>query len=370
MSGLIWAGLGKGIADAGSAIGNSWFKAIEEDVREQRLMEREERRALLKEEADARKEERLAQERAEIATRISKRADDISTQRTETSLDRDAGKLAKSSEQAGADGDIALSEEQLRNLVKTDPKLRESWRKSGEIDGNVADRIDPRLRRANDEEQAARDVGAKATVIEAYAKAKKDTLAQIAQEKRDEAVDRRFDLAEQGQALRSREVEARIASLGRRDTVAERNADTAARRADIAAARPAGGGRSGGGSDAPKVRSTYTNDTGNRVAVMSDGTERTLGKAADWNKSVASAIAKREKDDYQFSKLPEEQKKAWAVERLASSPSSASDQAPPAPKASAPAGGGLPAPKSKAELDRLPSGTRYTAPDGTTRIKQ
>lgn len=34
------------------------------------------------------------------------------------------------------------------------------------------------------------------------------------------------------------------------------------------------------------------------------------------------------------------------------------------------AGQNLPAPKTRADLDKLPSGTRYTAPDGTTRIKQ
>lgn len=35
----------------------------------------------------------------------------------------------------------------------------------------------------------------------------------------------------------------------------------------------------------------------------------------------------------------------------------------------APAPGGIPAPKSKAEFDALPSGTRFTAPDGTVRVK-
>jgi len=33
-------------------------------------------------------------------------------------------------------------------------------------------------------------------------------------------------------------------------------------------------------------------------------------------------------------------------------------------------GGGLPAPKSQDELAKLPKGTTYLAPDGSTRIKQ
>lgn len=361
MSGLIWAALGKGIADAGSAIGTTWMKSIDEDLREQRLLDREERRAKLKEEMDERKEERQAQERAQIATRISQRADAMPAARAETALNRDAGKLARSSEQAGAEGDTTLSEEQLREMVKNDPKLRESYRKSGLIEGNIDDRIDPRLRRANDEEQAAREVGAKPTIVEAYAKAKKDMLSQIAQEKREDALDRREARADAREERRWQVDQARMDSMDRRDAVAERNADSNAKRAERT-----GSGK--GGSDAPKVRSTYTNDSGNRVAVMSDGTERTLGKAGDWNKAVASAIAKREKDDYKFSKLPEEEKKAWAVERLSSGAPPA--DAPAAPKAAAPAGGSLPAPTSKAEFDRLPAGTRYTAPDGTVRIKR
>jgi hypothetical protein len=39
-----------------------------------------------------------------------------------------------------------------------------------------------------------------------------------------------------------------------------------------------------------------------------------------------------------------------------------------APTKSAP--GGMPAPKTQADLAKLPSGTRYTAPDGSIRIKQ
>ena len=73
---------------------------------------------------------------------------------------------------------------------------------------------------------------------------------------------------------------------------------------------------SSGGGGMPKVRSTYTNADGDKIAVMSDGTEKTLGKAGDFNKQIASTIATMSKNDYKFSKLPESEKRAAALERL------------------------------------------------------
>lgn len=302
MSGLILAGLGKGLADAGTALGNSWFKSIEEDLRERRLLDREERRAKLKEDADERKAEREAQERASMATRISQRADEMPVARAETTLNRDAGRLAKSSEQAGAEGDISLSAEQLRDLVKNDPKLRESYRKSGLIEGNADDRTDPRLRRANDEEQAARELGAKASIVEAYAKAKKDTLSQIAQEKREEAVDRRFDLAERRQDQREKEGNARIESLGRRDAVAEQNAGTNARRADTAASRAASGG-SKGSDDKPAT----TADLQRQINASENEIARQLGVSkTDVNSRLAALRRQADRGDTNAQKTLEE----------------------------------------------------------------
>ena len=304
MSGLIWAGIGKGIADAGNTFGNAMFKAIDADVAEQRLLDREERRAKLKEEADERKAERDAQERVDIASRTSKRADEMATTRFEAPLARDAATLAKSSAQAGEDGDVALSEDQLKELIRNDPKLRESYKKSGIIGGAIQSAIDPRLQRANDEEQAVRELGGKASVVEAYAKAKKDVLTQIAQEnkdareaKRGEQQDRRLDLMEE-----------RITSQGKTD---QQKADAATTRAN----RPASSG-SGGGSGGVKVRSTYTDNDGNKVAVMSDGSTKVLGRGMDFDKQVASLVTTMSKNDYQFGKLPEEEKRQRAIERL------------------------------------------------------
>ena len=73
---------------------------------------------------------------------------------------------------------------------------------------------------------------------------------------------------------------------------------------------------SGGGSSAVKVRSTYTDDQGQKLAVMSDGSTKVLGKAADYDKTLSNLVTKMAKDDYKFAKLPENEKRKQAEERL------------------------------------------------------
>jgi len=83
-------------------------------------------------------------------------------------------------------------------------------------------------------------------------------------------------------------------------------------RADAVKDKPSGGS----GSSTVKVRSTYTNSDGNKIAVMSDGTEKTLGKAADYDKTISNLVTKMAKDDYKFAKLPETEKRKQAELRL------------------------------------------------------
>jgi len=104
--------------------------------------------------------------------------------------------------------------------------------------------------------------------------------------------------------------------------------DIANKAGDIAAARERakirmeGGG--GGGAGIPKVRSTYTNDQGNKVAVMSDGSEKTLGRAGDFDKNIANLVTKLSKDDNKFegtafSKLPISKQREIATQILTGS---------------------------------------------------
>ena len=82
-------------------------------------------------------------------------------------------------------------------------------------------------------------------------------------------------------------------------------------RADSIRDRPTSGGAGG-----VKVRSTYTNDQGEKVAVLSDGSTKVLGKAADYDKTLSNLVTKMAKDDYKFAKLPENEKRKKAEERL------------------------------------------------------
>lgn len=69
-------------------------------------------------------------------------------------------------------------------------------------------------------------------------------------------------------------------------------------------------------SSTVKVRSTYTDDKGQKIAVLSDGSTKVLGKAADYDKTLSNLITKMAKDDYKFAKLPEAEKRKQAEARL------------------------------------------------------
>jgi ribosomal protein S15P/S13E len=157
------------------------YKAIDADLTEQRMLDREERRAKLKEQADENKAEREAKERMDIAEKASAKAD-------QKAITRDAGVIGRVASQVQGDSP-QMSQADLEQLMKDNPEYRDIYRKAGYI----KDTVDPRLQRANDEEQAVRELGAKPQVVESYSKAKKDLLAQISQESKDRDSTRRLD---------------------------------------------------------------------------------------------------------------------------------------------------------------------------------
>jgi hypothetical protein len=197
MKGLILAGIGKGIADAGQTVSNFMVKDIEdkrkemldalreerqaarEMARDERLSEREAERETRKIEREAATAEALKQRLARESVQIEGRAAEAPIRRDAAALGRDAQTLAKSSAQAGEDGDIALSEDQLKGLMQNDPQMRESYAKSGIIGGAIQDKMDPRLRAAEDQATAALEIGAHSSVIDAYSKKRRDVLEQI-----------------------------------------------------------------------------------------------------------------------------------------------------------------------------------------------
>lgn len=177
-SGLILAGIGKGISDAGATYGNAMSKAAELEWKQQEEDRSYERKLRMADQLETQKEERNAAK----ATEIAKRAD-------EAPLRRDVDALYGKASQVQGDSPVMGKEEMLK-MIRENPEYREVYRKAGLIG---EDKMDPRMRRAMDEESAAREVGASATMLESYRRAKADTLAVIKEENRDAQRKAEFD---------------------------------------------------------------------------------------------------------------------------------------------------------------------------------
>lgn len=290
MSGLIFAGMGKGIADAGQTFSSFMAKDIEER-----------RRA----ELEALREERLTAREEARETRA--------VDRVEAAAKKDADIFADAEKSAVGVGETRRFEKFKKDLGQTDMAEED-------------------LRKVFDEQYDQRKVGnfeGSDRYVERYSKQKEDVLNEIrrtggssglinqaqnsfktAQEA--ERASDRLTFDQKRADARDAQVDARNAQNDRRLDLMEERITSQNKTDNIRANKPAGG--AGGG--AAKVRSTYTNSEGNKVAVMSDGSEKTLGKAGDFDKSVASLVTKMSKDDYQFGKLPEAEKRQKAIERL------------------------------------------------------
>ena len=286
MSGLILAGIGRGISDAGQTFGSAMMRELENERRE----------AL-----EALREERLIAREEARETRAVKRVEDAAI--------KDANIYAEAEKSAVGVGD----ERRFAKFKK---------------DVGQTDMADADLRKVFDEQYNQRRVGnfeGGDRYAERYSREKQDVLDEIRR------MGGSSGLINQAQATVKATQEAERASdrlafdqnrADRRDAQTERRLDlmeeriTSQNKTDVIRAnKPAGGGGSGG-SGAPKVRSTYTNNEGNKVAVMSDGSEKTLGKAGDFDKSVANLVNTMSKNDYSFGKLPEAEKRQKAIERL------------------------------------------------------
>jgi hypothetical protein len=309
MSGLIWAGIGRGIADAGQTFGNFMAKDIEdrrratlEAIRDERLSAREEARDIRRVEREAATAEALKKRVAEESVQVESRAADAP-------IRRDAAAVSRLGAQVEGESPV-MEQSEIEKLIRENPQYREVYRKAGLIG---EDKMDPRLRAAEDQATSALEIGAHSSVIDAYSKKRRDVLEQI-------RLENAATRSEQQHTAQMAAINERGRQFDEKKPILQQTADaktTSAGAAVTRANRPPSSGGGGSGGNTPKVRSTRVDDQGNVVAVMSDGSTKDLGmKSGDYNKSVATMIAKREKDDFQFNKLPEAEKKAWATERL------------------------------------------------------
>lgn len=263
MSGLIWAGIGKGIADAGQMYGNAMMRDYEIKRQEDRELIRDERLARREEERDARAaereverdrrllerqealdelkaararttEEELQQRVIRESARVGTRAEEIGKTREGKAFD----KLAESSALAGEQGDVALSKEQLQKLAKDNPALGEQYRSMGLIESSMPlTANERRMRRADDEVQASLDIGAHSTVQKAILEKRKAVLEEIREENKETerkaeraATNRRLDQTDQ-------RLEQMATFQGRMAGAAETRADAAVTSAGAAVTR-------------------------------------------------------------------------------------------------------------------------------------
>jgi len=246
MSGLIWSGIGQGIAGAGQAFAGSIMK----DIEYQRLLEAEQRReeSALKrlEEADRIKAERTKADAEELKQRVirdtqaaSKEAERIASFRQSQAFDR----LAQSSLQAGAEGDVSLSKEQLAGV--TTPSMAREYRGMGLIDEKLPlTRQEKLIQAADDELQGALNVGAHSSVIEAIAKKREAVLKQIVEENKEtretrrlEQQDRRLSQQEESLAMQGKRTDALIERMLSQNRTDQQRADAATTTADASKTR-------------------------------------------------------------------------------------------------------------------------------------
>lgn len=326
MSGLIWAGIGKGLADAGSTFGQYMLRDIEdrrrqeaEDRREAQALKRLEEADRIKTERETAKEEALQQRVIKDAAAARARGEEIGRAREAVAYD----KLAESSARAGEEGDIALTKEQLRDLP---PELKRQYQSMGLINEKLPLTAEQRrLQAAQDDLTGAMEMGAHSSVIKGFQEIRKGVLDEIREENRNtrerEESRRRDERFEASEARREREFKAMM-------PIRQQNADANTTRAE----RPAAAG--GGANKPTSVHSTITQG-GQVIAVMRDGTTRPLNISSDqFNTTVANLVTKMAKDNSSFSRLPEEEKRRQAIERLAGS-ASAAPSAAPAPSSAA-----------------------------------
>ena len=229
MSGLIWAGIGKGIADAGQAFASAGMKQYEMDrqderaaLQEERLLKRQEALDELKAERERIREEQLQQRVIKESAAVGTKANEIGTAREGRAFDR----LAESSAMAGEQGDVALSKEQLQRISKENPELGEQYKKLGLIESSMPLTVNQRrMQRVDDEVQASMDIGAHSSVQKSLMDKRKAVLDEIKEENKEN--DRKLERQQNNRRLDL--LEDRIASQNK---TGQQNADANTTRAN------------------------------------------------------------------------------------------------------------------------------------------
>lgn len=216
-SGLIWANLGKGIADAGATYSNAvgraaelQWKTDEEERQFNRRMDLEDKRYTnqLKQklEMEDRRAEELKQRVISEIRQASEMAGQTATARQAAQFETDASRLAGISSQEGGKSP-ATSKEEFAKLMQENPQYREIYRQAGYID-KAPTANQQRLQQAEDQYNAALSVGAHSSTLESLDKQRSRVLDQIKEENRTAEQTRRDQRAAEDRAAADRRFEA------------------------------------------------------------------------------------------------------------------------------------------------------------------
>jgi hypothetical protein len=209
MSGLILAGIGRGLSNAATTFGGTMMRRYEEDRRDARDEAREARKLQAEEDrAEARKQKMIS----EVAAAREGGA--------QMDRERVAGQvLARSGSQMAGDSPVMDSAD-FANILRENPEYEQLYRQAG----LVTDAMDPRAQRATDEYSAAFAAGASSDTLQALEKAKTNVLALIREER-----------AEKKQEADRADANRRFDQTDRRLDILDRNATTNQTRAETTA---------------------------------------------------------------------------------------------------------------------------------------
>jgi hypothetical protein len=299
-SGLIWAGIGKGISDAGAAYGSAMGRAAELEWKQQE----EEKSFQRKLDMEDKRSETLKQRMISEIQAANTKADEIAASRVDKQLTTDAGKIANDTAKIKGDAP-AMSQDEIKQLMQENPQYAEIYRKNGLIESKTLTANQQAKQAAQDKIDAAMSIGAHSSVIEAFQKNKDSLLKEIRDENKDRYEETKIDQGER-----------RLDILDKRVT-SQNNTD------NIRANKPIGGA---GGGGSLRVSKTVVDDKGSVISIMSDGSKRDTGiKSGDFEKRITSQINLMSKNDYSFGKLPVSEQRARAIEIVTGATSKSSD---------------------------------------------
>lgn len=227
-SGLIWAGIGKGISDAGAAYGSAMGRAAELEWKQQE----EEKSFQRKLDMEDKRAETLKQRVISEIQAINAKADEIAAGRADKQLTTDAGKIADVASKVKGDSP-AMSQDEIKQLMKDNPQYAETYRKAGLIESKTLTPEKQLIQGSQDKIDAAISLGAHSSVIEAFQKNKDSVLKEIREDNKDRRDQARLDQGERRLDL----MEERITSQNTTDRI----------RAD----KPTGGGKGKDTGDKP-----------------------------------------------------------------------------------------------------------------------